>query len=146
MGFALDLQMKFALDAWQNVVSDQLTVIFTIYSIRFVKQALMIGSFTTEKPRIRIADIVASLAMHEVLGFVSKDDHFKFYRRCHRCVDLRCLQEMAVAEFEKNCHKQRPSYSYQISEPTVSPMNCYWCWEEIVIVIWPKTSRSLDLR
>ena len=146
MGFESDLQMKFASDAWQNVVSDQLTVIFTIYSNRSVKQALLIGSFTTEKRRMRIADIVASLAMHVVLGFVSKDDHLKFYRRRHRCVDLRCIQGMAVAEFKKNCHKQEPSYSYRISEPTVSPMNCYWCWEEIVVVIWPKTSRSLDLR
>ena len=58
--------MKFTSDAKQNVVSDQLTEMSIIYSIRSVKQALIIGSITIDNPRMRIAGIVASLAMHVV--------------------------------------------------------------------------------
>ena len=58
--------MKFTSDARQNVVSDQLTVMSIIYSITSVKQALIIGSITIENPRMGIAGIVASLAMHVV--------------------------------------------------------------------------------
>ena len=58
--------MKFTSDAKQDVVSDQLTEMSIIYSIRSVKQVLIIGSITIDNPKLRIAGIVASLAMHVV--------------------------------------------------------------------------------
>ena len=58
--FELNLQIKIATEARQNVVSDPLTLTLTICSNRFVMQQLPIAN---EKPRMQIADIMASLAM-----------------------------------------------------------------------------------
>ena len=64
-----------------------------------------------------------------------KDEHFKLHRRYHRCVDLRSVQLIMLAQISRRRQKQIPKYSYKILHSTIASLDCYWWRDEIAIVI-----------
>ena len=126
----------FVWGARQNDVRDPLTVITTVCSIDSVNQPLITDSNEVQNSTIRIESSIASFEKHMIERFISKDDHVRFNLRYYRCVDLRTFHLMAIAEISEPCCNKDLSHSYQFWASTESSSNCYWCWDEIVFVIW----------